>query len=441
MLSHIEMVADQFLEAHHQWLVRKQHLETGHLSEDLLPPEILTSILRAKLPSHSRIISPVQWYYQEVKVIPMWNAHQLIFQAVLPVISEVPWRAVHFTSWPVPVKHHYVHLQLPDTILEDTRSNLIALNPACIGTSPLVCYPSAQRLVSQYPCAAKLLLSKPEYSPHCAVQFSTSLGHAMPHHRQFPDTVEGVTLQDRLVHRHFNEYIFITNGTVLTYRCQGLSAERVPVQPGVYHLSLTYPCLVQSQTWTVKSSFTRTTNVTILEQLTMSLPNISFLSAVSNYHQVDFNIDYVPPLEPVQTQHFQLQELEPVRFTSHEYLTWYWYLVIAISLLVILLLACLLLRHMKRRKTHKTKSPDTPLQEIAHKPKPQAETAFSVKRTTVRAKSIPGSRRVSRPHTPDSLSLPPTPPQGTSQPMLYTPLSSFLPPPPPPLSSVHSSTP
>ena len=76
-----------------------------------------------------------------------------------------------------------------------------------------------------------------------------------------------VTLQQRFVHdvvHHFNDdhYILQMGGTELTLHCSGQAEQRRPLAPGVYEITLNYPCSLQGNNWTLSSIFHRTYNAT-----------------------------------------------------------------------------------------------------------------------------------------------------------------------------------
>ena len=92
--------------------VRKD-LESGVLSEDLLPIEELRRLITsAMIPKGSRFVSPAYWYYSKMNVRILRIGSELVYSVDLPLVSKEQSVAKEFKSFPAPNKNSNVTLQI-----------------------------------------------------------------------------------------------------------------------------------------------------------------------------------------------------------------------------------------------------------------------------------------------------------------------------------------
>ena len=87
LVTQMLLSAQQYARSCDQWQQRKTHLEAGRLTETLLPPTTLKELLASVLPQTGRIVQPLQWYYEQSPVTPVWTNNVLIYRVKLPLIS------------------------------------------------------------------------------------------------------------------------------------------------------------------------------------------------------------------------------------------------------------------------------------------------------------------------------------------------------------------
>ena len=79
--------ADQNQEFCHQ----RMQLQRGWLTEEILPPDILNTILQRMRVQHLATL-PTHWYYENLPVHPLWdNKGQLAFKVSLPGLTNEPY--------------------------------------------------------------------------------------------------------------------------------------------------------------------------------------------------------------------------------------------------------------------------------------------------------------------------------------------------------------
>ena len=197
------------------------------------------------------------------------------------MVSTEEWHYVQLWKWPAPVRDYQVTLLLPDVILRDTQTGQLDVSPVCYGERPRICRKGLVNPARVYPCITRLLSESPVYDPQCLV-----------------------TLQQRFAHdviHHFNDdrYVLQTGGTELILRCSGQAEQRQTLVPGVYEITMNYPCSLHGNNWTLSSIFHRSSNVTLEFEPVACNVNVS----LSTMFNVTLELDLTA---------FGLQELSPV---------------------------------------------------------------------------------------------------------------------------------
>ena len=155
------------------------------------------------LPQTGRIVQPLQWYYEQSPVTPVWTDNILIYRVKLPLISPEQWHFVTITTWLVPFDTWQSTLALPQHVLRETRSGGLDVSPRCHGRHPRVCRRGLITQATTYSCQTYLLAANPTYHPSCVIMVQ----------RCIPiDTI----------HPHQNNgFVLATNGTTLIKRRAG----------------------------------------------------------------------------------------------------------------------------------------------------------------------------------------------------------------------------
>ena len=106
----------------------------------------------------------------------MWTDDNIIvFKATLPLVAVDAWIRLQFQILPIPLGEHYqdyITLNLPSSLLHDTRHNTIMLEPNCLGRDPFVYVASNVGSATQYPRVNSLLQLQPKYDKKCYITVS-----------------------------------------------------------------------------------------------------------------------------------------------------------------------------------------------------------------------------------------------------------------------------
>ncbi len=245
LLTQIEDATRRYITAHEAFIHRKENLEAGRLTENILPPDVLQSLLGRADNENAQFVSPIQWYYENSVVIPIWTDTHLIYRTRLPLVDPIAWHHVTVQKWPVPMKEWQATVILPDEVLRDTRTGELDVSPTCFGQRPRVCRRGLINRPNVHPCVARLLGKEPAYDPSCIV----SMQRRLPVDVVYPQV--------------FNTYILITGGTDLVLRCEGRAERSTTLQAGAYRLELEYPCSLHGDNWNLSPTFQRSINVTL----------------------------------------------------------------------------------------------------------------------------------------------------------------------------------
>ena len=245
LLQQLEVITRTYVRSHEAFLHRKENLETGRLTENILPPEILQAILDSSDDSHARGVTPLQWYYEHTAAIPIWFDQRLIYRARLPLVEPLEWHHITLHRWPVPMGDWQAAILLPERVLKDTQSGVLDVSPDCYGHRPRVCRRGLISRPTAHSCLTRLLAAQAAYHTNCTFVFE----------RRLP--------MDVVYPKAPNAYVLITSGTVLTYRCEGQPENSWPVAAGVYKLHIQSPCTLYGGDWHLRATFHRTINVSL----------------------------------------------------------------------------------------------------------------------------------------------------------------------------------
>ena len=152
VLYQLEHLGDWYVQVHEAWLHRKENLEAGCLTENILPPLVLQDILVFAVGHASQPVTQLQWYYEHLTVVPIWTESYLVYQMQLPMVMPQAWHHVELHAWPVPVNEWQATLILPMSVLRDTDTSDLDTSPNCFGACPHVCQHGLITHATSYPC-------------------------------------------------------------------------------------------------------------------------------------------------------------------------------------------------------------------------------------------------------------------------------------------------
>jgi hypothetical protein len=129
----IEVAVKQHVAQVQLYHKQRAEMEAGRLTRDLLPQHHLEDILAQASASHD-VIHTVEWYYQYLLILPIWQATgSLVYTVEIPLIAPHPYLLYTITSLLVPLANNsytaIVHLQ--DAYTLDTISGNSFISSHC----------------------------------------------------------------------------------------------------------------------------------------------------------------------------------------------------------------------------------------------------------------------------------------------------------------------
>ena len=217
--SHIE----KLLQIRQKYQNAREDLESGRLSELLLPHSEMEKMANSLSRGDSQFITPLAWYYSNVDVkILSWEG-EMTYIVRLPLVDRKTLTAISFISYPFPNLERNVSLKLKTvglTAMDSLTGQTLELDKStCVGHDPLVCLPVP---IPRYPeseksCSASLVLDH-HLNKFCEVDVKQRSGDIFYSH-------------------DVNDFILVTWGTILTEQCEHVRTYHL--QPGTYRLKWT----------------------------------------------------------------------------------------------------------------------------------------------------------------------------------------------------------
>ena len=138
---------------------QRLQLERGWLTEDILSPPALASILQLlRCQGHGAL--DIEWYYQHVRITPLWREdRELVFCTVLPAIAKEQYLQYGLKYFKVPVDdNHLRQLVGQPRVAVSTLTGTTFVPKDCAGTNPIVCDPTVRTLVPT--CESALVMGR-----------------------------------------------------------------------------------------------------------------------------------------------------------------------------------------------------------------------------------------------------------------------------------------
>ena len=237
-------------------------LEQGQLTDEILPEPYLEEIL-LKLKNKGHDCADLRWYYQYGKVKLLLDLdHELVYQTILPGVSEIRYLRYKINYYPIPLDNEYLRQVVGRTdIVLDSVSSASFVPMHCMGERPTVCAAVVESIAPT--CESNLLTGHPPQG--CGVRITARGNRTCEVYR------EEIQLSTVVI----VPYVPIET----TLRCPGRHPEQTEYsQPTI--LSFPRGCTLQSKTWKVRSVDQGQSHIRLAPLQTLKLPgfNITFPS-------------------------------------------------------------------------------------------------------------------------------------------------------------------
>ena len=231
-----------------RFIAQRLALESGRLSETLLPTEELLEILRH---SHTRgFYTPnLGWFYEFVTVTPLWkNENELIYVANLPLSGHTMYLRYHIKTFPflhTPSKT-FLQMQMPGNVAYDTTDGLVFKPYRCMGRNPEICYTGPIYAKTHFSCLHGVLTNNAALRDTCTLTI----------HRN-------KMLQESVREISTNEFIIVSNGAILDLFCEGKPSKTVRLPIGTSKVHLSPHCRLSTKQWMINGIMSYDMNLTL----------------------------------------------------------------------------------------------------------------------------------------------------------------------------------
>jgi hypothetical protein len=267
---------------------RRNSLEAGHLSHDLMPLTYLQDI-ELSLNKTYFLISPYEWYYTFAPIIALELRGNLLYKVDLCVIDHRQYLEYALDSFPCPIPNSnttlYVKLESKHVTL-DTTSGFFSNPTSCIGRNPRVCRAFIFLKPEIMSCVSSIILQKPFRD--CAIEIT--------------QRTETNTVLHEFTDQHF---IVCTHGELVRLFCDGIPPRYYDIIAGCYIMN-PGKCIVQSGTWRIESMAITTEYVTIVtELLKYTKLNVSDILNVTQLLHLNLTHEGIRQLKQTRTVHLE----------------------------------------------------------------------------------------------------------------------------------------
>lgn len=161
-VEELESVVDDYVSKRAVYHRMEMQLERGHLTETLLEKAQLVAVLEEAQNIGFRGLD-LHWYYQHSKVEAVWGPDASIaFRVGLQMVSQDLYTAYQLTYLPVLLDPEHSRTVMGESVVAvSTRRKASFYPEACMGSQPMVCYPTMER--THQTCEAALVTgTRPE---------------------------------------------------------------------------------------------------------------------------------------------------------------------------------------------------------------------------------------------------------------------------------------
>ena len=286
---------------------RRQDLQLGQLTEELLPVRTLEGILNQGTTADMIPLEEKNWYYMYVTLKPMWaNSNFLIYEASLPFVRPSKFLLYSLQTWPIPTEKHYsVKIQAEGKFGYNTQNGELFEAESCQGHNPLVCVADPVWGDEGLPCIRGLLLGQKQAMGSCHVEIINST-----------ETV--------IARLSLNEYVISTMGETTTLRCTGNSSKVIQLDKGAHGIKIDQHCHVKGKGWTIHALHSYNVSKRFM---TKALPRLNPLNLTEILRKplLDFTPGIGLPrlgvMTPISIDQFKNMEVRSMHWRS-ESATW-----------------------------------------------------------------------------------------------------------------------
>ena len=220
----------------------RRFLERGFLDEALLSRQVMREVANLHRLPGAKLINPIEWYYTNVHISPLWRGESLAYQVHLPLVDPIPHLGYIVRSFPVPIVNtsNAAKLLTDGVIAVDTWTGGSFTVSNCMGHKPLVCPPLPRSSdVNKNDCIHAVVLGG-DIKQSCTASIS--------HHTM------SIIYSHPGVH---NQVVLSTWGEEIIERCPSKLEQRQILDAGVFDISWDGTCILYTKHWSIPGVVTK----------------------------------------------------------------------------------------------------------------------------------------------------------------------------------------
>ena len=257
----MELLVKGYITSASHFNQQRMQLERGYLTREILPVHCLEAIL-TKMSSKGHVALASHWYYQFLRIQPMWESAQgeLAFKVIVPAVALEQFLTYQIQYYPVLLTSNLTRtINGHDRVALSTETGVsfIPDSDNCAGGSPLICYPAVHNRKAQ--CESHLILG--QEPSMCNVTVSRRPVYKSLVFRSRADVTK-VTVDA------FEKCTIIT-------RCPGQTPTKRPVV-GIERVDLNPLCVLEAVDWKVKGIEIGSSKINIRPREPLHLPALNY---------------------------------------------------------------------------------------------------------------------------------------------------------------------
>jgi hypothetical protein len=267
ILTALELVGTLYHQEQVMYHTRRAALEVGHLTEDLLPPGVLEDILQQAISQRYQVITQLEWYYQTLKVEPIWSENDnLLYRVKIPLIHNEQFLQYVIQTFPVPYQNSDVsaQLELQNHYGFNTQTGSLFLPHSCQGRDPAVCRPGPMYGPGSLQCPRGILNGSQQPKDFCTVTVTKGINDSI------------------IQELDINTYVLTTWGEDIMERCAGEIENRFKLKADTYIMTVRASCSISGENWTIQGITEQNIHKHVIKDLIIVPQNINITSVLSS---------------------------------------------------------------------------------------------------------------------------------------------------------------
>ena len=280
-VSELELFARHFQNQKLYFDIQKSNLESEQLTEILLDRRVLLQILSPYESKFGRSIRPLQWYYEFVRIQPVWISDKLVYRMKLPIIGKEQVLMNQLFAFDNYVAKDKVSvLDIESNVVVDKLTGKIMYPFECKGQNPLVCKNNIRYSASES-CEVAIIENRKDKLKFCEAHIRKVRGQTRV------QVIDG------------NHYVISTPGESIQLRCVNGKVSRWMLRTGAYATTIPAGCVLLGNGWSVRA-IDQLNSTKTLTQPEIKIPSLELTDIITTKMKaLEVSLPHWHDLKPV----------------------------------------------------------------------------------------------------------------------------------------------